>query len=134
MLKVVELFAGIGSPRKALKNLNIDHKVIAFSEIDKYAIESYRAIHDDFSTPNLGDITKIEELPRCDLLTYGFPCQDLSIAGHGKGIAEMTGKRHSDLIRDIEKYIQAMQNSQNAKLRYDNFFIESNYKSGTGKE
>ena len=49
-------------------------------------------------------------------------------------VAEMTGKRHSDLIRDIEKYIQAMQNSQNAKLRYDNFFIESNYKSGTGKE
>ena len=36
--------------------------------------------------------------------------------------------------RMIEKYIQAMQNSQNAKLRYDNFFIESNYKSGTGKE
>ena len=56
----------------------------------------------------------------------------ISIRGWNKN--ERTGKRHSDLIRDIEKYIQAMQNSQNAKLRYDNFFIESNYKSGTGKE
>ena len=102
MLKVVELFAGIGSPRKALKNLNIDHKVIAFSEIDKYAIESYRAIHDDFSTPNLGDITKIEELPKCDLLTYGFPCQDLSIAGYGKGIKQGT---RSGLLLEVERLI-----------------------------
>lgn len=49
-------------------------------------------------------------------------------------VAEMLGKRHSDLLRDIEKYIETMKESQNAKLRSDNFFIESSYRSGTGKE
>ena len=85
MPRVVELFAGIGAPRKALKNLNINHEVVAFSEIDKYAEISYRAIHNDSVAPNLGDITQISELPECDVITYGFPCQDISIAGYGKG-------------------------------------------------
>ena len=58
-MDILELFAGIGSPRKALEKLNIKHEVVAFSEIDKYAIESYRAIHDDYVTPNLGDIKEI---------------------------------------------------------------------------
>ena len=101
-VKVIELFAGIGAFRQALKNKNIDHEVVGFSEIDKYAVESYRAIHDDYISPNLGDITKIEELPICDLLTYGFPCQDLSIAGHGKGIKEGT---RSGLLLEVERLI-----------------------------
>ena len=102
MLKVVELFAGIGAFRQAMKNLNIPHEMVGFSEIDKYAVEAYRAVHDDYITPNLGDITKIEELPSCDLLTYGFPCQDLSIAGHGKGIKEGT---RSGLLLEVERLI-----------------------------
>ena len=102
MLKAIELFAGIGAFRQALKNKNIDHEVVGFSEIDKYAIEAYRAIHDDYETPNLGDITKIEELPSCDLLTYGFPCQDLSIAGNGKGIKQGT---RSGLLLEVERLI-----------------------------
>lgn len=101
-VKVIELFAGIGAFRQALKNKNIDHEVVGFSEIDKYAVEAYRAIHDDYITPNLGDITKIEELPSCDLLTYGFPCQDLSIAGHGKGIKQGT---RSGLLLEVERLI-----------------------------
>ena len=45
-LKVIELFAGIGSQTQALKNIGIDHEVVAISEIDKYAVTSYEAIHD----------------------------------------------------------------------------------------
>ena len=101
-LKVIELFAGIGSPRKALKNLNIDHEVVAFSEIDKYADEAYRAVHDDYETPNLGDIKDITHLPSCDLLTYGFPCQDISIAGYGQGIKEGT---RSGLLIEVERLL-----------------------------
>ena len=101
-LKVIELFAGIGSPRKALNNLNIDHEVVGFSEIDKYAEISYRAIHNDYVTPNLGDITQIIELPECDLIIYGFPCQDISIAGYGKGIKEGT---RSGLLLEVERLI-----------------------------
>ena len=103
MLKVVELFAGIGSPRKALKNLNIDHEVVAFSEIDKYAIESYRAIHDDYVTPNLGDISEVKELPQCDLLVFGSPCQDISLAGNQKGIVEGT---RSGLLLEVLRLLE----------------------------
>ena len=61
MLKVIELFAGIGAQRKALQKAEIEHEVIAISEIDKYAIQSYNAIHGE--TLNLGDITKIGKMP-----------------------------------------------------------------------
>ena len=110
-LKVIELFAGIGSPRKALKNLNIDHEIVAFSEIDKYAEISYRAIYNDYVTPNLGDITQINELPGCDLITYGFPCQDISIAGYGKGIKEGT---RSGLLLEVERLLNIAE--ENNKL------------------
>ena len=101
-IKIIELFAGIGSPRKALNNLNIPHEVVAFSEIDKYAVEAYRAIHDDYETPNLGDIKEISYLTDCDLLTYGFPCQDISIAGYGRGINEGT---RSGLLIEVERLL-----------------------------
>ena len=71
-LHVIELFAGIGAQRTALERLGIEHEVVAISEIDKYAIATYTALHGE--TPNLGDITKVEHLPDCDLLTYSFPC------------------------------------------------------------
>ncbi len=48
-------------------------------------------------------------------------------------VAELMDKRHSDLLRDIETYHKYLDKSQNAKLRFDDFFIESAYQSGTGK-
>ena len=71
-LRVVELFAGIGAQRTALKNLGIPHDVVAIAEIDKHAIQAYQAIHGE--TRNLGDVSRIEHIPSCDLLTYSFPC------------------------------------------------------------
>ena len=109
MLKVVELFAGIGAPRKALNNLNIDHEIVAFSEIDKYAEESYRAIHNDYITKNLGDITKIKELPACDLLVFGSPCQDISIAGKQQGIQEGT---RSGLLLEVLRLLEVYKNKK----------------------
>lgn len=100
MIKVIELFAGIGAFRAALERLNIDHEVVAISEIDKYAIQSYNAMYGD--TPNLGDISKIDRLPKCDLLTYGFPCQDISVAGNMKGITEDT---RSGLLFQVERLL-----------------------------
>lgn len=102
-MKVIELFSGIGAPRKALEKLNINHKVIAFSEIDRFAVESYRAIHNDFLTPNLGDIMKVDELPGCDLLIFGSPCQDVSIAGNHKGIVEGT---RSGLLLEVLRLLE----------------------------
>lgn len=71
-LKIIELFSGVRSQTKALQRLNIKHEVIGVSEIDKYAVKSAEAIYGPVH--NFGDITKIEKLPYCDLLTYSFPC------------------------------------------------------------
>lgn len=58
-MKVISLFSCIGAFEKALTNLKIDYKIVAFSEIDKYAIKSYCAIHNIPENKNLGDIAKI---------------------------------------------------------------------------
>lgn len=58
-IKYLSLFSGIGAFEKALKNIGIDYELIGFSEIDKFAIKSYCAIHNINETLNLGDITQI---------------------------------------------------------------------------
>lgn len=100
-LRLIELFAGIGSQTQALTNIGIAHKVVAISEIDKYAIQSYKSMHGKAN--NLGDIRKIEELPDADLWTYSFPCQDISVAGKGAGIKEGT---RSGLLFEVERLLR----------------------------
>ena len=100
-LRLIELFAGIGSQTQALTNIGIAHKVVAISEIDKYAIQSYEAMHGKAN--NLGDIRKIEELPDAALWTYSFPCQDISVAGKGAGIKEGT---RSGLLFEVERLLR----------------------------
>ena len=104
MLKVIEAFAGVGSQRMALKRLKIDFKVVGIFEIDKYALKAYEAIHGECN--NLGDISKIkiEDVPDHDLFTYSFPCQDLSVAGKQRGLAEGT---RSSLLYECKKIIEA---------------------------
>ena len=100
-LRLIELFAGIGSQTQALTNIGIAHRAVAISEIDKYAIQSYEAMHGKAN--NLGDIRKIEELPDADLWTYSFPCQDISVAGKGAGIKEGT---RSGLLFEVERLLR----------------------------
>ena len=103
MIRVFEAFAGYGSQSIALRNLGIEHEVVAISEIDKYAIQAYEAIHGP--TLNLGDISKIDpkDIPQHDLFTYSFPCQDLSVAGKQAGLGEGT---RSGLLYECEKIIE----------------------------
>lgn len=91
-MKLFSLFSGIGGPEKALKRIGIDYELVGYSEIDKYASKSYCAIHNETENKNYWDITKIneKELPDFDLMTWGFPCQDISIAGKQAGIKEGT--------------------------------------------
>ena len=92
MLKLFSLFSGIGAFEKALERLNIKYELIGFSEIDKFAIKSYCAIHNVPINKNLGDVTQIniDKVSDFDILTWGFPCQDISIAGKLQGIKEGT--------------------------------------------
>lgn len=106
MLKVLELFSGIGSQTQALKNLGIEH-ISTQCDIDKYAVESYNQLHGE--TENLGDISKVnpENLyeGQWDLITYSFPCTDVSVAGKQEGLAQGSGTR-SSLLWECEKIIR----------------------------
>lgn len=129
MLKVLSLFSGIGAFEKALENLGIKYDLVGFSEIDKYASASYCAIHGVDASKNLGDITKINEskLPKdIDLITYGFPCQDISLAGKQKGFTDEQGNRtRSGLFFDALRVIEGTK---------PKFAIAENVKNLTGKK
>lgn len=124
-IKVIELFAGVGSQAMALRNIGIDYEVLGISEIDKFAIKSYEAIHGEVH--NFGDISKIEKLPYCDLLTYSFPCQDLSIAGHQKGINKDT---RSGLLLEVERLL--LKAKENRTL--PKYLLLENVKNLVGKK
>ena len=124
-IKVIELFAGVGSQAMALRNIGIDYEVIGISEIDKFAYKSYEAIHG--KVKNFGDITKINKLPYCDLLTYSFPCQDLSIAGQQKGISKDT---RSGLLLEVERLL--LKAKENGTL--PKYLLLENVKNLVGKK
>lgn len=83
-VRLFEAFSGVGCQAMALKRITDNYELVGFSEIDKYAIQSYRAIHGEVK--NYGDITKMENIPECDIFTWSFPCTDLSKAGKQKGL------------------------------------------------
>lgn len=102
-IRVFEAFAGYGSQSIALGLLSenfpdFQFQTVGISEIDKYAIKAYQTLHGN-SIPNYGDITKIDwnNTPDFDLLTYSFPCQDISSAGKQRGFSEGSGTRSSCL-------------------------------------
>jgi len=97
----IDLFAGIGGFRIALDNLG--GRCLGFSEIDKHAIDTYIDNYKDTINDNLGDITKIENLPEVDILTGGVPCQSWSVAGKMKGFDDERGKLWNDVIRLVEQ-------------------------------
>lgn len=126
MIKVNELFSGIGAFRKAFENLDIPHEIVGVSEIDKYAIKSYEAIFGE--TKNYGDILKIEKLDYADLWTYGFPCQDISVAGKGAGIIK--GETRSGLLYEVERLLLESQKVE----ELPKYLIMENVKNLVGKK
>lgn len=104
MIRVLELFAGIGACSKALTNLGIEHEIVDAVEIDKYAIKSFNAIHSTNFEPQ--DITKWNKDIKADLIMHGSPCQDFSVAGKNAGGDEGSGTRSSllyETLRIVEK-------------------------------
>lgn len=94
-MNVLSLFSGIGAFEKALDRLKIPYNLVNYCEIDKYASRSYAAVHGVPESLNLGDVSKVDtsKLPHIDMITYGFPCQDISLAGKQKGLLDEGGKQ-----------------------------------------
>lgn len=120
MIRLLSLFTGIGAFEKALKILNVHYELVGFPEIDKFAVKSYCAIHNVDENKNLGDVKNIktENLKEVDFMTWGFPCQDISIAGNLKGIEE--GKTRSGLyfegyriLKDVMPKVSIIENVKN---------------------
>ena len=110
-IRLIELFAGIGAQAKALERLGADFTHWRAIEINKFALMSYNAIHGTNFEPT--DITKITAddlgITNTDqytyLMTYSFPCQDLSLAGAQKGLSKGSGTR-SGLLWEVERLLK----------------------------
>jgi len=94
--KFIDLFAGIGGFYQGLSKNG--GQCIGYSEINKDAIETYCENYYEKKEDNLGDITKIKELPPHDILTAGVPCQSWSIAGKNLGFDDDRGQLWNDTI------------------------------------
>lgn len=92
----IDLFSGIGGFKMALSRSG--GRCVGFSEISKDAIDAYCENYDVSRELNLGDITKIESLPKHDVLTAGVPCQSWSIAGRNLGFDDDRGQLWNDTL------------------------------------
>lgn len=101
-MKFIDFFSGIGGFHSGLERAGME--CIGWCEFDKFAQASYRAMYNTDDLWFGSDVTKVKgkDLPKADLWTFGFPCQDISIAGKQKGIKEGT---RSGLFYEIMRLI-----------------------------
>lgn len=101
-MKFVDFFAGIGGIRLGLEQAG--HECVGFCEWDKYARTAYKAMYDTEGEWESHDVraTKPYDVPAADLWCFGFPCQDISVAGKQKGLQE--GER-SGLFYEIMRLL-----------------------------
>ena len=86
-MKLIDLFSGIGGFAKGFQRAGYQFTEHYFSEIDKHAIANYK--HNFPNANYIGDITTIQpaNLAGADIITFGSPCQDFSMAGRRAGLA-----------------------------------------------
>ena len=119
-IRLIELFAGVGSQAMALRDIGADFEHYRVVEFDKYAVKSYNAIHGTNFEPM--DIKKVQGvdlgIEKCNeftyLLTYSFPCTDLSVAGKMTGMSRKDwedGKAtRSGLLWEVERLLNETEN------------------------
>lgn len=115
-IRLIELFAGYGSQAMALKRIGAKFEHYRVVEFDKYAIASYNAVHGtNFPTMDItkvhADDMAIEDTKHFTyLLTYSFPCTDLSVAGKQAGMSKGSGTR-SGLLWEVERILTEIRDS-----------------------
>ncbi len=84
---LLDLFSGIGGFHKGLADAGFEFSKVYFSEVDKYAIANYKNNYKN--AQNIGTIEHVLDrgMERPNIITFGSPCQDFSLAGKRKGLA-----------------------------------------------
>lgn len=109
-IRLIELFAGVGSQAMALRDLGADFEHYRAIEFDRFVVASYNAIHGTgFETTDIrnisgADLGIYDTGKYCYIMTYSFPCQDLSVAGKQKGMSKGSGTR-SGLLWEVERLL-----------------------------
>ena len=107
-IRLIELFAGYGSQALALERLGFNFEHWRVVEFDKYAVTTYNALHGTNFYPR--DINKVKSLDVWEtdkyeyIMTYSFPCTDLSLAGKGEGMKKGT---RSGLLWEVERLLSS---------------------------
>ena len=127
-LTFLDLCSGIGGFRLGLESAG--HKCVGYCEYDKFARASYEAMYDTEGEWKADDVTKLKpsDVPRADIWCFGFPCQDISVAGKQRGLVgkrsgiyfniidllkgkEESDKPHTFLLKTLRTCYQLMQDS-----------------------
>ena len=101
-MNFLDLFAGIGGFRLGMESAG--HECVGFCEIDKFARESYKAIHNTKGEIELHDITAVSDesirgIGSVDVICGGFPCQAFSVAGARRGFEDTRGTLFFEIAR-----------------------------------
>ena len=126
-LRMLSLFSGIGAFEEALNNIGVDYDLVNYCEFEPYIAKAYSLIHNVSEDLNLGDVTKVDEtkLKDFDLMTYGFPCQDISSLGNQKGFFDEDGNMtRSGLLFEAMRI---------AKYKKPKYMIAENVRALTSK-
>lgn len=94
-IRLLSLFSGIGAFEEALRNINQPFELVNYCEFQPHIAKAYSLVHNEPISKNLGDVTKVDEtkLEDFDVMTFGFPCQDISTLGDQKGFFNEEGEK-----------------------------------------
>lgn len=132
-LRVITLFSGYDSQCLALDRVGVPYDLVAWCEIDESAIKAHDTYFPQYTDRNVGDITKVDaaNFPDCDLITWSFPCTDVSQAGRQAGLSENSGTRSSlawEAIRIFEAKRPKYLMMENVKALVSQKFIKDYHK------
>lgn len=111
MIKLLSLFSGIGAFEAALRRGGYQFETVNYCEIDPYASKAYSQIHGISEDFNLHDVRTVNPLlmNNVNLVTFGFPCQDISVAGKQKGFEHEGERTRSGLFFEALRIIEFLQ-------------------------
>ena len=112
MIRLLSLFSGIGAFESALRRGGYEFETVNYCEIDPYAAKAYSQIHDIPEEKNLHDVREVNPLllDNINLVTYGFPCVDISVAGKQQGFYKTDGSvTRSGLFFEALRIIEFLQ-------------------------